>query len=377
MVSPPWIFGPLSSAFGSIEPQQRGSLHIHFLFFSYAFDNPETLVRRFADQLPLLETRLWQRIQSLVVTAFEAVPPFFDLPVSHLARLRPLPYSDANLRAMHAVYNDHVIRSTDHWFAADPERLQPAQDFLPNPFALDLPSDKPFVPWCLDYLPSLHNLPEDSTAKKLFFDLCTSVVNSGLLHSCQAKTCSKGKLGKRRYCRLGFWHWLPIAPHTWERRHGIALCPRPPLGVDPPHTDSFWTERHHHFFGRADPTILAACKCSHDVSTSLRFPACSETTAPDAAERIQQRMATSMSTLLFYVTCYTRKTQPQLLSLWSLLHTATTKLQQDLQQAEAPTEPRERARTTLSRLLLAGQKKVHKSMQEMISYLLGHEKRCL
>lgn len=372
MVSPPWIFGPLSSAFGSIEPQQRGSLHIHFLFFSYAFDNPETLVRRFADQLPLLETRLWQRIQSLVVTAFEAVPPFFDLPVSHLARLRPLPYSDANLRAMHAVYNDHVIRSTDDWCAADPERLQPAQDFLPNPFALDLPSDKPFVPWCLDYLHSLHNLPEDSIAKKLFFDLCTSVVNSGLLHSCQAKTCSnsKGKLGKRRY-------WLPIAPHTWERRHGIALCPRPALGVDPPHTDSFRTERPHHFFGRADPTILAACTCSHDVSTLLCFPACSETTAPDAAERIQQRMATSMSTLLFYVTCYTRKTQPQLLSLRSLLRTATTKLQQDLQQAEAPTEPRERARTTLSRLLLAGQKKVHKLMQEMISYLLGHEKRCL
>ena len=121
-----------------------------------------------------------------------------------------------------------------------------------------------------------------------------------------------------------------------------------------------------------NPFILAACKCNHDVSTLLRFPA-DYLTATDAVEVIHQKMASNMSTLLFYVTSYTTKTQPLLTSLWTLLHNATAKLQEDLRTATASTEPLARARTTLSRLLLACQKRVHKSMQEMISYLLGHD----
>lgn len=84
-------------------------------------------------------------------------------------------------------------------------------------------------------------------------------------------------------------------------------------------------------------------------------------------------MSSSVSTLLFYVTSYTTKKQPQLSSLWSLLRNATAKLQSDLRRDDAPAEPLARARTTLSRLLLACQKRVHKSMQEMISYLLGYD----
>lgn len=366
------IFGPLTAAFGSIEPQQRGSLHIHFLFFCYGFQEPSSLLERFRQQLDLLQSRLWKWIQSVVVTAFEAIPPILHVPDTCLSQLRPLPYSDTNMRLMHQSYADHLLASTNHWFAADVERRLLATDFMDMPFSLDVSMEKPFLPWCLNYVTALSDPPSESMGKVMLFDLRTSIVHSGLLHSCQPRTCYKGKLGRRGYCRLGFWHWLPIGANVWERCHGIELCPKPLLGQDPPHTDSFRAERHHLFFGRVNPFILMACKCNHDVSTLLRFPA-DYAASPNAAELIHRKMASSMSTLLFYVTSYTTKTQPQLTSLWSMLHNATIKLQQDLRNATAPTEPLARARTTCSRLLLACQKRVHKSMQEMISYLLGYD----
>lgn len=367
------IFGPLNAIFGSVEPQQRGSLHIHFLLFCYSFDSPHNLLHKFAAHLRDLESALWRWIQSIVVTAFESVPSIFDLPASALQSLRPLPYADANVTLMHPSYSEHVRLSTENWFAGSPETLLPAVATTENPFDFGLPCDKPFVPWCLDYVTTLQHPLQEHAGKLLLFDLRASVLASGLLRSCQPRTCYKGKLGQRGYCRLGFWHWLEIAPHTWERCHGIQLCPRALLGTTPPHRDTFQTERHRQFFGRMNPFILAAIKCNHDVSTLLRFPADVET-ASDAATSICHKMSTNMSTLLFCVTCYTTKTQPHLTSLWSLLTAATQKLQTDISSGALPAEdPRARARATLSRLLLSCQKRVHKSMQEMISYLLGYD----
>ena len=373
------IFGPLTAAFGSIEPQQRGSLHIHFLLFAYNFRTPGALVTRFMDNLPLLEEGLWRWIRSIVCTSFEAIPPLLGLTAaattSALQQLRPLPYADANIKAMHNNYKDHIQLATDHWFAADPARALPAPGPFADFFPFNIPSRKQFIPWPMDYLSELptptYPLP-DATTKLLLYDLRTSVLECGLLHACQSRTCHKGKLGKRGYCRLGFWHWLQRAPLLWERCHGIDLNPRPTLGTIPPHNDGFVTERHHQFFGRLNPVMLLCCKCNHDVSTLLRFPA-DYSTAPDPVALIRQRMATNMSTLLYYVTCYTTKTQPQLTSLWSLLHAATQRILESFQAAEQPVAPLTRARSTLSRLLLSCQKRVHKSAQEMISYLLGYD----
>eukprot|EP00435_Cladocopium_sp_Y103_P038944 s2393_g10.t1 len=366
------IFGPLSAIFGSIEPQQRGSLHIHFLLFCYGFHSPQSLIQQFSANLQHLEARLWSWIRSIVVTAFEAIPSIFGLPTSSLQQLRPLPYSDANMMLMHPTKQQHLRDSTDHWFAALPQGLLPAHPPAEHPFRLHLPPNKTFLPWCLDYVHTLQHPMQPHSGHVLLYDLRTSILHSGLLHTCQSRTCYKGKLGKRGYCRLGFWHWLQIGPRTWERCHGVELAPRPLLGTFPPHVDTFQTERHHQFFGRVNPIILAACKCNHDVSTLLRFPA-NYQHDPNPAALITQRMSSNMATLLFYVTCYTTKTQPHLSSLWALLQTATHKLQDDSSVADGTADLKARAKTTLSRLLLACQKRVHKSMQEMVSYLLGHK----
>ena len=227
------IFGPLSAIFGSIEPQQRGSLHIHFLLFCYSFQDPQSLIQRFAASLELLEARLWSWIRSIVVTAFEAIPHMFGIATATLEQIRPLPYSDTNMMLMHPTYQQHVRHSADHWFAALPAQLLPAQPPSEHPFDLHLPANKTFVPWCLDYVHTLHYPIQPASGRMLLYDLRTSILHSGLLHSCQTKTCYKGKLGKRGYCRLGFWHWLQIGPRTWERCHGIELTPRPVLGTIP------------------------------------------------------------------------------------------------------------------------------------------------
>ena len=240
------ILTPLSGAFGSIEPQQRGSLHIHFLLFCYGFHSPQTLLRRFATQLPLLESRLWAWVQSIVATAFEAVPRMFALDADALRSRRPFPYSDQNLRVMHPSYRQHILDAGQHWFAGAPAALLPAVEPFINPFTDNLDTGTSWTPWSLEYLRHLDQRPlsvPESTM--LLFDLRGSVLHSGLLHSCKEKTCYKGKLGRRGYCRLGFWHWLDISspdhPHTWERCHGIALCPEPTLGVQPPSLHAFET----------------------------------------------------------------------------------------------------------------------------------------
>ncbi|CAL1155614.1 unnamed protein product [Cladocopium goreaui] len=158
--------------------------------------DPHVLVQNFAAQLPLLEERLWAWINSIVVTSFEAIPPMFDLPRSTLENLRPLPYSDAQMKLMHPHYRPHLVAASDHWFAADPNNFLYAHDFIDCPFALDMPVQKPFVPWCLDYLATTIAPLHTDTASMLLYDLRASVLYSGLLHCCQPKTCYKGKIGK-------------------------------------------------------------------------------------------------------------------------------------------------------------------------------------
>ena len=373
------LFGPIQAAFGAIEPQQRGSLHIHWVIFLAGFQSPQALLHRFCENLPLLESCLWKWVNSILATSFEHVPSMLGLPLNLLKGLRPLPYSDENLRLMHPTYLQHISDSRDFWFAADPTRLLPAEGPFLDPNTNAPVTELVFVPWSAEYMRHLADPPESSTwPLLLLFDLRNSVVQSGLLHTCKPKSCAKGKMGKLGYCRLGFHHWLDIStpghPYTWERCHGRELVPLPHLGTQPPNIGAFLTQRHHQYFGRIHPGILAHCKCNHDISLLLRFPH-RDHLHSDCGAVIAAEMAASMSALLFYVTSYTTKVQPQMTSLWALLQSATSRLLADLEKSDRalPIPQSQRAHKTLSRLLLACQKKQHKSMQEMVSYLLGYE----
>ena len=49
------LFGDVFAAFGAIEPQMRGSLHIHLLLHLLAFQTPQELFRRFHQNWKKLE----------------------------------------------------------------------------------------------------------------------------------------------------------------------------------------------------------------------------------------------------------------------------------------------------------------------------------
>lgn len=227
------IFGPLSAIFGSIEPQQRGSLRIHFLLFCYAFQDPQSLIQHFAASLDLLEARLWSWIRSIVVTSFEAIPHVFGLPTSSLQHIRPLPYSDTNMLLMHPTYQHHVRNSVDHWFAALPADLLPANPPAAHPFDLDLPANKTFVPWCLDYVHTLrHPIPPDS-GRILLYDLRMSVLHSGLLHTCPNKNLLQRKawqawvLQTRLLALVANWP-AHLGTVPWYPTHSTAFIGHPP-----------------------------------------------------------------------------------------------------------------------------------------------------
>ena len=149
--------------------------------------------------------------------------------------------------------------------------------------------------------------------------------------------------------------------------------------------------------------VLATMKCNHDITIALRLPpdfsgaaatadaintcqnmpADFHTTSEAAsqlppqteepAERVCAAMVASMTALIHYITDYTGKAQPQLTNLWKLLADGQRKLQTDL--LDLPSEKRTPAYKTwrvCCRLLTCCQKRVHKSMQEMVAYLLQY-----
>ena len=161
---------------------------------------------------------------------------------------------------MHPHYQPHLVHCQRSLVCSWPQQFSCMPMISSTaPSLSDMPVQRPFVPWCLG-LPCNSNHPHctKKTASMLLYDLRASVLYSGLLHCCQPKTCYKGKIGKRGYCRLSFWHWLPLDFHVWERCHGTI--------------------------------ILATCKCNHDISTLLRFPA-DYLQSTDPAALIRQWMA--------------------------------------------------------------------------------------
>ncbi len=51
----PGVFGPVASYYGAVEPQLRGSLHIHMILYIYGFESPQALMQRFENN--------WQHIR--------------------------------------------------------------------------------------------------------------------------------------------------------------------------------------------------------------------------------------------------------------------------------------------------------------------------
>ena len=109
----------------------------------------------------------------------------------------------------------------------------------------------------------------------LLYDLRHAALHC-CIHECKPRTCHKGWLGRHGFCRLGFWHWKDVsqwtAADTWQRYHGLPLCPEPCIGEVPPLEGVLLTERHHPYHTRFHVGALGVGKCNHDINVLLKAP---------------------------------------------------------------------------------------------------------
>ena len=371
------LVGDVFAAFGAIEPQMRGSLHIHLLLHLLAFQTPQDLFRRFHQNWKKLEECLWSWTQSILFTSVEALPTFLQEPAvsARLQELQPLPYTDENKRQLGEGASEHLATAASHWASASPACIPVACTdgtwFDPRP---DAAKEQPkFRTWTPEYAAS--DVPSAEWGQLLLFDFRHSAV-ACCLHECRPGTCHKGFLGKLGFCRLGYWRWENLTPdddtHLWRRAHGMALQPTPLLGTLPPHEGVFFTERHHHYFARVNPAILLTRRCNHDVNVLLRLPPVPD--SGDAQDFLMAQCVQAMRAATFYITSYTGKVQPHLMNIWNLLSKGHSNLQDDLAKRQVGDQEHDSkyvAQRTLFRMITSCKKKNHKSMQEMVNYLLG------
>ena len=217
--------------------------------------------------------------------------------------------------------------------------------------------------------------------QQLLYDLRHAALHC-CIHECKPRTCHKGWLGRHGFCRLGFWHWKDVsqwtAADTWQRCHGLPLCPGPCIGEVPPLEGVLLTERHHPYHTRFHVGALGVGKCNHDINVLLKAPL-------EASARIAT----------YYITAYISKVQPHLASLWHRLEAGQRKLEAeelvsnlapqlqnffpflqdlkigkvDLAMQGQPLSPHYVASRTLTRMQMSAQKRSHKSLPEICHYV--------
>ena len=336
------VLGHVSAYYGVTEPQNRCSLHIHFLLHLTGFVSPQALLHRFADHLPELSAALLQWAASLQHTSIEALPNILAMPqTAHtLSHLQPLPFSRAHRASLGAAMADFLHLSQTHWYAADPARLLPVQassEAWFDPFDDVAQALPPCLSWPRAYLDAASPPPAVSWTNMLLYDVRHTVVQCGL-HECRPATCWKGFLGRIHYCRLGFWHWAacPERARAWRRVHGHALRARCDIGTLPPSRGLLLPERHHPFMGKLNAALLVATKSNHDVGLLLRAPPPDTDLTPTT---YLQFMVTNLRTTTFYVTNYSSKVQPQLTNLWTVLQSGHAALEAEIASLSEPLPP--------------------------------------
>ena len=198
-----------------------------------------------------------------------------------------------------------------------------------------------------------------------------------------------GKLG---FCRMQFWHWVRYTDEKGNpaarRTHGLALQPRwdgqgfPPVHVAPPQSGVAALEVNHPFHFKLTPSMFLAPRCNHDLGVLLRIPeavleAGEDDNSADTRGALAQAVRSQLETIIdheFYCAAYATKEQPHIEGLLQTLSDGLQRLKLETAQRRAAGEEVENldvVRRVLHRLISSTNRRMHKGMPEMLSYLLG------
>ena len=368
----PGIFGLVRAYFGVVEPQMRKALHVHMLVQLVGFAHPQDIIG--TSILPDTFRRLWFFVASICFRSTESFAHYLGEPAA-MATLatKPLLYLTPKQSGM-----------------IGPHRVQESYNAQVRARGLSgRPHDRRDVSSLSYFASSTHGAREVSAANwsqqmvSRVFDATRKTGN----HVCRADVCHKGRIGKKGFCRMFYWHWVRCVDErkgvaSRKMTHGLQLQERwngsgdAPIHRAPPLTGLPALEMTHPFHFKMSPAMLLGPVCNHDLGILLRL--CNPRSFHgdgDVTEAIAAiaAMLEDIGDHEHYCASYSSKEQPHVEGLLLTLADALRSKEADIAAAKAAGEEiddAEVARRILHRLVSATNRRMHKGFPEMFSYLL-------
>jgi hypothetical protein len=362
----PGVCGYVRAYFGVVEPQKRKALHIHMLVQLLGFSHPQDLLRD--DLLPDIFRRVWYFVASICFRSTEAFAQYLETPSAMDAlRKAPLLPLTAKQRGM---LGESRVRS-----AVQAQLHSRGLTTLPN-----ITDSKRKMSYFPSSLHANATVTAEAWAAKVVGDVAAATRKSGN-HVCRSDVCHKGRIGRRGFCRMYFWHWARCLSAKGEKQtkmtHGHELSQRwngtgePPLRHSPPFVGAPALEVTHPFHFKMTPSMLLGPTCNHDLNCFLRLP--NVRADSGTREEVIDAMLDAMGDHEYYSASYASKVEPQ---MEGLMHTLIDGLRRkeaeihELREAGKDFIPHEIARGILHRLISCTNRRMHKGFPEMLTYLL-------
>jgi len=411
------IAGVLASYIGMTEPQARESLHFHFLTTAVGLENPERLRRHFARDFQGTVLTLWKWAASIQFCSTEAAAVHMDggdaeagqatqgMAMETL-RSMPLLQIDKDEQLPMIGLKGYVEQHKAQCMARGlpPTTLQAF--FQDNARFLRQNKGRPYLQAALK---SRRTSPEE-WQRRMVTELLLHTKRCGN-HKCKPRVCHKGRIGKKGFCRLGFWHYalrMKKGTHRQDRRkvqnakdepkrvmvHGKSLVPRwdgqgmPPIEHSQPDQGRILFERNHPFHTKMNPPLGVCGLSNHDVNHLLRLQVLTgDPSATDPAE-VERRVSNAIADMSrgvndanWHTHAYVTKQQPHLVNLFKSFGDGLEHLQKDFDDAlangVAQESPEYTAKRIIFRLMSKTNSVMHKGLPEIVAFLLGlHELRC-
>ena len=362
----PGIFGHVRAFLGVVEPQMRKALHLHMLIQLVGFSHPEDL---FKDNIvPDLFKRLWYFVASISFRSTEAFADYLHVEeaVQALQAEPLLPLTKKQRGMIGAERTQESMRA----------QLQ-SRGLQEMPAIVSAPSTVSYT------VSTIHSTPVVDArdwSRRAVRAVAASTRKTGN-HVCRPDVCYKGSIGKKGFCRMGFWHWCQFTNNKGtqvaQRSHGLPLQPRwngtgaPPVSKHPPLTGAPALETTHPFHFKMTPSALLGPACNHDLGVLLRIGAAHDGTCTQ--KEASAGMLDAMGDHEHYCAAYSSKDQPHVEGLLATLADGVLAKQKDILAAkEAGTEfsAHEVSRQLLHRMMSATNRRMHKGFPEMLTYLL-------
>ncbi|CAK0873829.1 unnamed protein product [Prorocentrum cordatum] len=339
----PGVFGYVRSYLGVVEEQMRKALHIHMLVQILGFSHPDDIFKKnsFLDEFK----RLYYYHASVMFRSQEAVAHHFAVPKA-MRTTAGLPLFPVTLKQRSMIGSARVEESNLAQTVARGLDVPPA-----------LSRSVPEYPFFVGSYHGDENVSGSDWGSRAVVEIFSRSRKTGN-HVCKPSVCHKGRLGKRGFCRMFYWHLVKVEdPKTGrlvaKRQHGLQLHPRwdgvgPPPILGYPHVGLPALETTHQWHFKLSYPIILGPQCNHDIQVLPRLCALKSSSpdaVPDEAEGLVLTLAVS-------------------------LHQKEQDAKEAAGRGDEPENVHEKAKRILHRLLSATNNRMHKGFPEMLSYLL-------